>query len=63
MQAGHVVRMGEIRNAYSLVGKPEKKRTPGKPKRRWEQNINMALRKIGGDCVDCMRVVQDRIGG
>jgi hypothetical protein len=33
--AGHVSRMGEKRNAYSLlVGKPEGKRPPGRPRRR-----------------------------
>jgi hypothetical protein len=34
--AGHVARIGEKRNTYrSLVGKPEGKRPPEKPKRRW----------------------------
>jgi hypothetical protein len=34
--AGHVSRMGEMRNAYKiLVGKPEGKRPLGRPKRRW----------------------------
>jgi hypothetical protein len=38
--AAHVVRMGEKRNAYSiLVGKPEGKRPLGRPRRRWEDNI------------------------
>jgi hypothetical protein len=34
--AGHVARMGEKRNAYSLlVGKPEGRRPLGRPRRRW----------------------------
>jgi hypothetical protein len=34
--AGHVARMGEKRNAYTiLVGKPEGKRPLGRPRRRW----------------------------
>jgi hypothetical protein len=34
--AGHVAGMGEMRNAYRiLVGKPEKKRPLGTPKRGW----------------------------
>jgi hypothetical protein len=34
------VRMGEMRNAYkTLVGKPGRKRTFGKPTLRWEDNI------------------------
>jgi hypothetical protein len=41
----HVVRMGEMRNAYNiLVGKPEGKRTLGRPKRRWKNNTRMNLR-------------------
>jgi hypothetical protein len=37
-----------MRNAYKiLVGKPEGKRPLGRPRRRWEDNIKMDLRKIG----------------
>jgi hypothetical protein len=46
--AGHVARMGETRNAYSiLVGKPEGKSPLGRPRRRWEDNIRMDLREMG----------------
>jgi hypothetical protein len=42
--AGHVARMGEDRDVYSvLVGKPEGKRPLGRPRRRWEDNIKMDL--------------------
>jgi hypothetical protein len=45
--------MGEVRNAYStLIGKPEGRRPLGRPRRRWEDNIGMALRKIGFGDVD-----------
>jgi hypothetical protein len=38
--AGHVARMGEGRGIYRvLVGKPESKRSGGRPKRKWEDNI------------------------
>ena len=38
--AGHVARMGEEREAYRvLVGKPEGKRTLGRPRRRWVNSI------------------------
>jgi len=38
---GHVARMGEKRGIYRvLVGKPEGKRPLGRPRRRWEDNIN-----------------------
>jgi hypothetical protein len=39
--------MGEGRNVYRvLVGKPEGKRLPGRPRSRWEDGIRMDLRKI-----------------
>jgi hypothetical protein len=41
---GHVARMGKKRNAYRiLVGKPEGKRTLGRPRRRWVDSIQMDL--------------------
>jgi hypothetical protein len=40
--------MGEVRCAYNiLVGRPERRRPLGRPRRRWEDNINMDLREIG----------------
>jgi hypothetical protein len=48
--AGHVARIGETRNAYRiLVGKPEGKRPPGRPRRRWLDNIKMDIKEIGWD--------------
>ena len=47
-RAGHVARMGEIRGICRvLVGKREGKRPLGRPRRRWEDNIKMDLRKWG----------------
>jgi len=44
--AGHVARMGERRGVYRiLVRKPEGTRPPGRPRRRWEDNIKMDFRK------------------
>jgi hypothetical protein len=41
---GHVARVGERRSAYRvLVGKPERRRSLGRPKRRWEDDIKMDL--------------------
>jgi len=38
--------MGERRGVYRvLVGKPEGERPLGRPKRRWENNIKMDIRK------------------
>jgi hypothetical protein len=40
--------MGEERNVYNiLVGKPEGKRSLGRPRRRWEDVIRMDVREIG----------------
>jgi len=45
---GHVARMGEERGVYRfLVGKPEGKRTLGRPRRRWVDNIRMDLQEVG----------------
>jgi hypothetical protein len=58
--AGHVARMGEKRNVYRLVGKPEGKRPLGKPRRRWIDNIKMDLLEIGLRVVDWIGLAQDR---
>jgi len=47
--AGHVAHMGEGKGVHRvLVGKPEGKRPLGRPRRRWEDNIKMDLRKWEG---------------
>ncbi|KAJ4438175.1 hypothetical protein ANN_14114 [Periplaneta americana] len=59
--AGHVARMGESRNANSLlVGRPEGKRPLGRPRCRWEDNIKMDLREVGYDGRDWINLAQDR---
>ena len=53
--AGHVARMGEVREVHKvLMGKPEGKRPSGRPRRRWEDNIKMDLREVGGGRGDWM---------
>jgi hypothetical protein len=38
----------EKRNAYRvLVGKPERERPLGRPRRKWVDNIKMDIREIG----------------
>jgi hypothetical protein len=45
--AGHVARIGETRNACTiLLGKPEGKRPQRRPRRRWVNNIKMDLGEI-----------------
>ena len=59
--AGHVARMGEGRGVHRvLVGKPEGKRSLGRPRCRWEDNIKMDLQEVGGSCGDWMELAQDR---
>jgi hypothetical protein len=44
--AGHVVRIGEVRNAYEvMVGKPERKKLFRIPRRTSEDNIRMDPRE------------------
>ena len=43
-----------------LVGKPEGKRTLGRPRRRWEDNIKMDLQEVGGGRGEWMELAQDR---
>ena len=57
----HVARMGEERGVHRvLVGRPEGKRPLGGPSRRWEDNIKMDLKEVGGGCGDWMELAQDR---
>ena len=52
---GHVACMGESRGAYRfLVGKPERRKPPGRRRRRWKDNIKIDLREVDGgtDWVD-----------
>jgi hypothetical protein len=58
---GHLAQMGEKRNVYRLlVGKPEGKRPPGRPRRRWMDNVKMDLLEIGLNVVDWIGLAQDR---
>jgi hypothetical protein len=43
-----------------LVGKPEEKRSHGRPRHRWEDNIRMDLRETGWEDMDRMYLTQDR---
>jgi hypothetical protein len=54
--------MGEGRGVYRvLIGGPEGKRPLERPKRRWEDNIKMALREIGIDGANWIRLAQNRV--
>jgi len=52
---GHVVRMDQGRGVYRvLVEKPEGKRPLGRPRRRWEDSIEMDLQEVVGGRGDWM---------
>jgi hypothetical protein len=60
--AGHVARMGEGRVVYRvLIGRHEGKRPLGRPRCRWEDNVEMDLREIGIDGANWIQLAQDRV--
>jgi hypothetical protein len=46
---------------YLLI--PEEKRSIGRTRRKWEDNIRMDLREIGRKSVDWIHLVHDRSSG
>jgi hypothetical protein len=44
-----------------LVAKPEGKRPPERPRRRWEDNIKLELREVGLDGANWIRLAQDTV--
>ena len=56
--------MGERRDPHRvLVGKPEGKRPLGRPKRRWEDIINMDLQEVEWGSMDWTDLVVICTGG
>ena len=43
-----------------LVGKPEGRRPPGRPRRRWVDNIKMNLQEVECRYVEWIGLAQDR---
>jgi hypothetical protein len=59
--AGHAARLGEKRNAYRvLVGKPRGRRSLGRPRDMWVDNIRMVIEEVGWRDVDWIGLAQDR---
>jgi len=53
--------MGERRGVYRVsVEKSERKRPLGRPRRRWEDNIKLALQEVGCGGMDWIELDQDR---
>jgi hypothetical protein len=52
--------MGENRVVYwVLVGKLEGKRTLGRPRNRWEDNIKIYLQEVSCEGIHCIDLAQD----
>ena len=59
--AVHVACMGDKRDVYRvLVEKPEEKGPLGRPRRRWEDNINSELQEVKCGDIDWIELAQDR---
>jgi len=53
--------MGERKGVYRvLAGKPEGKRSLGRTRRRWQDNIKIDLQKVGCGVMDWIELAQDR---
>ena len=62
--AGHVAHMGEERGVYRvLLGKPEGRRPPGKPRCRWVDNTKVDLQEVGCGYMDWIGLTQVGTGG
>jgi hypothetical protein len=60
--AGNVARMGEGRSIYRvLVGRPEGKRSLGRPKRRLEDSTKMDLGEMGTDRSNWIQLTQGSV--
>jgi hypothetical protein len=58
--AGHVARIRRKNTYRLLVGKPERKRLLGRPRRRWVDNIKMDLVETDWGSMDWIGLAQDR---
>ena len=58
---GHVARISERRGVYKvLMGKPERKKSLGRPRRSWEDNIKMDLQAVGCGGIEWIELAQNR---
>jgi len=56
--------MGQREGVYRfLVGKPEGERPLGRPRRRWEDNIEMVLQEVGCAGMYWIELAQNRDRG
>jgi len=50
---------GEERYIQGFGGKPERKRSLGRPKRRWEDNAKLNVQEVGCGGIDWIELAQD----
>ena len=60
---GTEVTWGAKSTCGELVGKVEEKRTLGRPRFRWEDNIKLNLEETGRDRLDLIYARTGKIGG
>ena len=59
--AGHVARIEESKGVFEILsGRPTGKRPLGRPGCRWEDNIRMDLKEMGGSTRNWVDSAQDR---
>jgi len=51
---------GDVIKNVVLVGKPEGKRSLGRPRRRWDDNIKMDIQEVECGGMDWIELDQDR---
>ena len=57
----HVTRVAYKRGAYRiLVGKPEGRRSLGRPRHTWKGNFEMDLQEVGWRVINWIQLAQDR---
>jgi hypothetical protein len=59
--AGHVARMGQRRGLHRvLMEKHKGKKTHGRSRHKWDDNIKMDLQEVGCEGMDWIELAQDR---
>jgi hypothetical protein len=60
IKSRRIARIGEKRNAYTILVRPEGKKPLGRPRYRWMDNIKVDRREIGLSGMDWTDLAHDR---